>query len=314
MTIEKMLEGAATLAIAGHERPDGDCIGSCMGLYLYLKRNMPELAVDVFLEEPQEVFSYIQDLDKVQTVYDPEKSYDIFLTLDVSSLERVGVAGGYREKAVKTICIDHHITNPGIGMINVIDAEASSSCEVLYDLLDHKKIDKAIAEALYTGIIHDTGVFQYVNTRPQTMKIAAALIEKEIDFSWIIEHSFYEKSHSQERILGRVLERSRLYLDGAVIVGVAHKEDMEEFGIAAKEMDGVVSQLRLTKGIRVAVLLYPVSESGYKVSLRAKGEVDVSEVAGVFGGGGHVQAAGCSINGTAREATELLLDELKKKL
>ena len=140
------------------------------------------------------------------------------------------------------------------------------------------------------------------------------LIEKGINFSWIIEHSFYEKSHSQERILGRVLERSRLYLDGAVIVGVAHKEDMEEFGIAAKEMDGVVSQLRLTKGIRVAVLLYPVSESGYKVSLRAKGEVDVSEVAGVFGGGGHVQAAGCSINGTAQEATELLLDELKKKL
>lgn len=314
MKIEQMLEGAATLAIAGHVHPDGDCVGSCMGLYLYLKKNMPGLAVDIFLEEPQDVFSYIQDIDKVQTVCDPEKAYDVFLTLDASSLDRIGVAGCCREKAGKTICIDHHITNPGIGMVNVIDADASSSCEVLYGLLEDEKIDKAVSEALYTGMIHDTGVFQYVNTRPQTMRTAAALMEKGINFSWIIEHSFYEKTHGQGRILGHVLEKSRLYLDGRVIVGVVRKEDLEEFDVTAKDMDGIVSQLRLTRGIRAAIFLYPAAEDSYKVSLRAKGDVDVSAVAGAFGGGGHIRAAGCTINGTAEEVTEQLLKEMTKKL
>lgn len=314
MKIEKMLEGASTLAIAGHVHPDGDCVGSCMGLYLYLKKNMPELTVDVYLEEPQDIFSYIQDIDKVKTVCDPEKVYDVFLTLDASSLERIGVAGCCREKAEKTICIDHHVTNPGIGMVNVIEAEAGSSCEVLYGLLENKKIDKAAAEALYTGMIHDTGVFQYVNTRPQTLKIAASLMEKGISFSRIIEHSFYEKTYGQGRILGRVLEKSCLYLDGAVIVGVARKEDLEEFGVTARDMDGVVSQLRLTRGIRVAILLYPASEDSYKISLRAKGDVDVSVVASVFGGGGHVRAAGCTISGSAEDVTECLLKEVEKRL
>lgn len=314
MKIEQILEGAASLAIAGHVHPDGDCVGSCMGLYLYLKKNMPGLAVDIYLEEPQDVFSYIQDIDRAQTVCDPEKSYDVFLTLDASSVERIGVAGCCREKAGKTVCIDHHFTNPGIGMVNVIDADAGSSCEVLYGLLDDEKIDRAIAEALYTGMIHDTGVFQYANTRPQTMRIAAALMEKGINFSRIIEHSFYEKTYGQERILGRVLEKSGLYLNDRIIVGAARKEDLEEFDVTAKDMDGIVSQLRLTRGVQAAVFLYPASEDSYKVSLRAKGDVDVSAVAGVFGGGGHIRAAGCTIKGTAEEVTELLLQEIKKKL
>ncbi|HCT91564.1 MAG TPA: DHH family phosphoesterase [Lachnospiraceae bacterium] len=314
MKIEQMLEGAATLAIAGHVHPDGDCVGSCMGLYLYLKKNMPGLAVDIYLEEPQDIFSYIKDIDQAQTVCDPKKVYDVFLTLDASSVERIGVAGCCLENAGKTICIDHHFTNPGIGMVNVIDADASSSCEVLYGLLDDGKIDKAIAEALYTGMIHDTGVFQYANTRPQTMKIAASLIEKGINFSRIIEQSFYEKTYGQERILGRVLERSGLYLDDQVIVGVARKEDLDEFRVTAKDMDGIVSQLRLTRGIQAAIFLYPAPEDSYKVSLRAKGDVDVSAVAGVFGGGGHIRAAGCTVKGTVEEVTTLLLDEMKKRL
>lgn len=314
MRIEEMLAGAGTLAIAGHVSPDGDCVGSCMGLYLYVKKNMPEIRADVYLEDFPAVFSYIESIEDVKHCCDPEKKYDLFLTLDASSVDRIGVAGCYLETARRTVCIDHHFTNPGFGMVNVIDARASSACEVLYGLLDPEKLDRAVAEAIYTGIIHDSGVFQYTNTRPETLRIAASLLEKGIDFSAIIDHSFYERTHAQGRILGKVLETCRLYHDGQIVVGVVTPADLEAFRVTKKDLDGIVSQLRYTKGIETAIFIYPVEEGVYKVSLRSNETVDVSAAAMAFGGGGHVKAAGCSLEGSPEEITEKLLAELEKQL
>lgn len=309
-----MLSGVKTLAIAGHVHPDGDCVGSCLGLYLYVKRNMPEIEADVYLEEPSGVFSYIEGFRELKCACDPERKYDMFLTLDASSVDRIGVAGCFRDTADRTICIDHHFTNPGIGMVNVIDAQASSACEVLYGLLDPEKIDTSVAEALYTGMVHDTGVFQYSNTRPQTLRIAADLIARGIDFSSIIDHSFYERTHAQGRILGKVLEDCRLYQEGKVVVGIVTPEDLAAYQVTKKDLDSIVSQLRYTKGVEVAVFIYPAEEGLYKVSLRSCRDVDVSAVAMAFGGGGHIKAAGCSLEGTPEEITKKLLSEMEKQL
>lgn len=154
--IASVLEGVTTAAIAGHVRPDGDCVGSCMGMYLYLKENYPQIQTDVYLEEVPEVFHFIQDIDQAKQEWE-EKEYDLFLEFDVSNTDRIGVAGQAVNTAKITACIDHHITNKGIAQENQIVPDASSTCEVLYELLEPEKINKACAEALYTGIVHDTG-------------------------------------------------------------------------------------------------------------------------------------------------------------
>ena len=148
--ITSELEGVKTVGIAGHVRPDGDCVGACMGLYLYLKENYPEIETDVYLEEPKTGFSFIKDLDQIKTEYDESKKYDLFLVLDTSEKNRIGVAIAGYESAGKTICIDHHISNKGFGEINVVRPEISSASELLYTLLEKDKISRDAAAAIYT--------------------------------------------------------------------------------------------------------------------------------------------------------------------
>ena len=312
--IDELLGDAGTVGIAGHVGPDGDCVGSCMGLYLYLKKNRPDIKAELYLESVKDVFHYIAGVGEVRFAVTEKKVCDCMVILDVSSPDRIGVAGDLFDAAKRTVCIDHHITNPGFADENVIEATASSASEVLYGLLDPKKVDKDCAEALYTGIVHDSGVFQYSNTSAKTLRTAAELIAKGIDFPSIIDHSFYEKTYAQNRILGKVLNGAQLYADGAVIVGVALPDDMKAYGVTKQDMDGIVSQLRLTKGVQAAIFLYPAEDGAFKVSLRANGQMRVSDVAAAFGGGGHVKAAGCTMSGTPEEIIEKLLAECKKQL
>ena len=243
----------------------------------------------------------------------PEDSVrDLFVSCDVSSIDRLGVAGNLFPLAKKTFCIDHHISNPRFADINVVDADASSCSEVIYGLMDPEKIDLDIATSLYTGIIHDSGVFQYSNTRGKTLRVAADLLERGVPASRIIDESFNQRTMRQSRILGKVLQDSLLYMDGKVIAGSVTMGDMREFDVTKKDLDGIVSELRLVTGVLAAVFIYETEPSVFKVSLRSNGDLDVSRAAGAFGGGGHIKAAGCTITGELSEVRGLLLDELAK--
>lgn len=254
--IEEILEGVRTVGIGGHIRPDGDCVGSCMALYLYLREYHPEIQTDIYLERPKPVFGYIDRMDEIQTEACGDKEYDLFITCDVSARDRLAIAGAYFEGAKRTVCIDHHVSNPGFADENHVLGDVSSSCEVLYGLLEPEKVNKSIATAIYTGIIHDTGVFQYSSTSPETMRIAGELMKTGFDFSRIIDESFYQKTHIQNQIMGRVLAESIMLLDGKCIAGWVKKKDMIFYGVEGKDLDGVVSQLRLTAGIEVAIFVY----------------------------------------------------------
>ena len=301
--IASVLEGVTTVAIAGHVRPDGDCVGSCMGMYLYLKENYPQIQADVYLEEVPEVFHFIQDIDKAKQEWE-DKAYDLFLGFDVSSIDRIGVAGRALETAKMTACIDHHITNKGLAQKNQIVPDASSTCEVLYELLEPEKINKACAEALYTGIVHDTGVFQYSCTGTRTMEIAGQLMAKGIDFTSIIKDSFYTKSYAQNQIMGRTIMESIMLLNQRCIVGYVRQKDM----------DGIVNQLQNTRGVEVAIFLYEIGVQEYKVSMRSNGKVDVARVASYFGGGGHVKAAGCTMQGSVFDVVNSLTLDIERQL
>lgn len=160
-----------------------------------------------------------------------------FITCDVSARDRLAAAGAAFDHAKKTVCIDHHISNPEFADINYVKGDISSCCEVLYGLLDPEKVDRPIATAIYTGMIHDTGVFQYSSTSPETMRIAGELMKQGIPFSKIIDESFYEKTYLQLQVMGRVLAESILLQDGKCIVGYLRRRDMEFYGVEGSDLD-----------------------------------------------------------------------------
>lgn len=302
------------MGIGGHIRPDGDCVGSCMALYLYVKTYFPEIDVKVYLDNPRPVFSHIDRIDEILTETDGDRVFDLFVTCDVSAMNRLALAEEYFNRAKKTVCIDHHISNSGFAEVNHVKGDISSCCEVLYGLLDKEKIDRSVAAALYTGMIHDTGVFQYSSTTPETMRIAGELMKTGFEFSKIIDHSFYEKTYLQNQVMGRVLAESIMIQDGRCIIGYLRKKDLDFYGVDGKDLDGIVSQLRLTKGVEVAMFLYETKTQVFKVSLRSNGNVDVSRIAVYFGGGGHVRAAGCDLHGSVYDVINNVSEQIAHQL
>lgn len=309
------LEGVFTVAIAGHVRPDGDCVGSCLGMYQYLTENFQHLKeVTVYLEEIGECYRFLKGADKVCTSYDREMSYDLFIALDCGDKERLGKAKKYFETAKKTISIDHHISNCGYAQINHVVPDASSTSELVFDVIDQQKITKEVAEALYMGIAHDTGVFQYTCTSPKTMRIAAQLMEKGIHFSQILDETFYSKTYVQKQILGRALLESMLLLDGKCIVSVIHQKEFDFYNVKPSDLEGIVSCLRTTKGVEVAIFMYQNDIQQYRVSMRSNGKVDVNQIASYFGGGGHMMAAGCTMQGSMYDVINNLTGHIERQL
>lgn len=307
------IKGAKTIGISGHIRPDGDCVGSCMALYLYLKKCADaDTKVYVYLEQPSDVFMTICGAEEIRTKA-ADWQHDVFFALDCES-SRLGFAEPMFCSAKKKINIDHHISNKGCGDVNYVDAEVGSTSELLYDLLEKEKLDEQIAEAIYIGMIHDTGVFQYSNTSPKTLRIAADLLEYGFDFSALIEKTFYEKTYLQNQIMGRALLESILFLDGKCIVSSVDKKLMDFYDVTPKDLDGIVNQLRSCKGVECAVFMYQTGVLEYKVSLRSTDRVDVARIAAFFGGGGHKKAAGCTMSGTFHDVVNNLSLHIEKQL
>ena len=314
--LEHKLQGVKTAVILGHIHPDGDCVGSCLGLYNYIKDQFPDVDITVYLEPPAEKFQYMRYFDAIQTEL-PENPVqtDLCICLDSGDRERLGTFLPLLEGAKDSLVVDHHITNTRYGAENIVAEKASSTCEVLYsEVIDSDKIGKETAECLYTGIVHDTGVFQHSNTSAKTLEIAGKLMEKGIAFSDIITQSFYKKTYVQNQIMGRALLESVTFLDGRCIFSVVRKKDMDFYGVDSNDMDGIVDQLRITEGVECAIFVYETNSQEFKVSMRSNHVVDVSKIAAYFGGGGHIRAAGCTMSGRIHDVVNNLSLHIAKQL
>lgn len=305
--------GAKRIGIAGHIRPDGDCLGACLGLWQYLKKCLPEAETKVFLEKPADIFKDIKGFGEIDSDFPEESPFDVFFVLDTST-DRLGGAEKYFKAAAKTINIDHHVSNQGGGQINMIRPEIGSTCELIYDLIDLEQLDKEMAEALYVGIIHDTGVFQYSNTTPETLRKGAKLISYGFDFPNLILETFYQKTYVQAQVMGRALMESIRFLGGRCIVSSIDKKTMDFYNVGPKDLDGIVNQLRNIEGIDCAIFMYETGVLEYKVSMRSSEKVNVAEVAAYFGGGGHQKAAGCNLTGTFHDCVNNLSLHIEKAL
>jgi phosphoesterase RecJ-like protein len=300
--LDDYLKSVKSIAVTGHVRPDGDCIGSSLGFLNYAKDNFPEVKVDLYLEKPGNEFSYLRCFDCVKTeIIDKSAHYDLLIVFDCGDENRFEPFKALLDMVDDTLCIDHHMANTGFARTSVVIEDLSSTCELLYECLDCAKISKATAECLYTGIICDTGIFRYQAATKRTMEVAGALMDKGIDHTKIIDEGFYMKTYHQNQIIGRALLESVVFYDGKCIYSAINRETMEFYGLKPGEMGGVIDQLRNTEGIEVAIFLYEVSEEEYKVSMRSKEYIDVSAVCRFFGGGGHVRAAGCNMQGTVHD-------------
>lgn len=310
----KAIEGARRIGISGHRRPDGDCVGSCLGLYNYIRDVYPDKEVTVYMESIRQEFRFLRYADEINHSFTDQKGHDLYLVLDCADAERLGDYGIYLKKAKSIFCVDHHISNQGFGDTSIILPDASSTCEVLFELLEYDKISKACAEALYMGIVHDTGVFKHTNTSRKTMHIAGDLIAKGLNTSHIIDDTFYKKTYAQNLILGHALLESTLLCHGKVIYSIVTKDMLKLYGLTGADLDGIIDNLRMTDGVECAILIYEIGSDKYKISLRSNDHVDVCKVASDFGGGGHIKASGCTMYGKTQTILNQLLEPIKEQL
>ncbi|MCD8020281.1 MAG: bifunctional oligoribonuclease/PAP phosphatase NrnA [Clostridiales bacterium] len=299
--LSRKVKEAKTIAISGHTNPDGDCVGACLGLYTYIRDQYPGKQVDILLEPISKKFQFLKYAENIKQEKNIEETYDLYFSLDCSDTERLSQFQEIFAEAKYKICIDHHVSNTGFGDLTCVVPEASSTCEILFDLFDEKRISFDCAQCLYLGLVHDTGVFKHSNTTRHVMEIAGILIEKGVRPEFIIDETFYKKTYLQNQILGRALMESILLLEGRIIFSVLRNKDVITYGIQSEDLDGVIDQLRVTEGVECALLLFEKEEGVFKVSMRSNGGVDVSKIAQNFGGGGHVKAAGCTAQGNARD-------------
>ena len=310
---DEWMTGVSTAAVIGHVRPDGDCVGSCLGLRAYLLAAYG-IEADVYLEAFPDSFRILPGAQDVNPSRPADYHYDLLFALDCSEWER---AGAGRERAAfsdRLICIDHHQSNPGFGDDCVLYPGYSSCCEVLYSLMREEKMNRDTAICLYLGMVHDTGVFKYSNVSERTMELAGRLISIGARPDVIIDETFYKKTYKQNLLMAKTVLESTLYLDGRAISGFISKATFKQFKATSLDTEGIVEQLRLTEGVEVAVFIYQLTRKSYKFSLRSKNYVDVSEIATKFGGGGHIHAAGFEAEGVLDDLLGQVVSMAEEKL
>ncbi len=314
LQLDSVFQRISSIAIGGHVHPDGDCVGSCLAVYNYLATYYPQIEATVYLESIPEHFAFLANADRIrQAPGEDVPQVDLFLALDCGDESRLGDALAVFRQAKDTLCIDHHLTHVDFAALDVVDAKASSASEMVYLAMDPEKVTKEIAQCLYVGIVHDTGVFQYSCTSPQTMRIAGELMRTGIDYPRIVDETYYVKTYTQQRIRGYALEKSRLTLEGRCIYTVLTREELASYGAVPADLTSIVSTIRSTQGVEVSVFLYETKD-GYKISLRSAKYVDVAKIAGMLGGGGHARAAGASSADSPEEILDFLFSRIAEQL
>lgn len=313
---EERLQEAGTVCVLGHVSPDGDCVGSCLALYNYIGSKYPEIRVQVYLDDPSEKFAYLNGFEKICTDCAVEKQYDLCIVCDCAETSRIGKFLKYLPLAKRSFLIDHHMTNTGFCDDHLIRPEASSTCEVLFELLDTGYVDQKTAECIYTGLVHDTGVFKYSCTSRRTMEIAGFCMEKGIPFGSIIDDSFYSMGFRARKLLGTVLSGLQSELDGRMVYSVLDRKTMIAAGVTSnRETDGFIDNIRNTEGAVCAAFFYQQPDGIYKASLRSNTEkLSVAAIAAEFDGGGHKLAAGCFIKGNVQDGIRKIAERVKEQL
>lgn len=300
----ELIDAAESVAMACHVGPDGDALGSMLAMAVALTRRgktvypsfgRPFSSVDMFRFLP------------IDLLVPPEQvppSPELMISFDAGSLNRLGDLAPAASNAAALVVIDHHVTNEGFGTVDLIDGDAAATAEVVYRLLGVLgwSVDPVVAECLLTGLVTDTGRFQYSNTSPATLELAAALVDAGARPERISRHVYEESPFGFLKAAGLVLGRAVLEAEHQLVWSVLTEGDLEACGIGMEDTDPLIDIIRVARESDVAVLAKELDGSRVKLSMRSRGRVDVGAIAMALGGGGHHNAAGFTFQGTPEEA------------
>ncbi len=317
-TVERILEAlreARTVCIVGHIRPDGDCIGSQLGLAHALEGAGKEVTVwneDVVPDK-------LRFLDPDRRVRKPQagQRFDVVVATDCASLERLGRVGEHIGQRSLFINIDHHASNTKYADINWVSPREPSSGELIYDLCEWAgwKITQPMADLLFTAVSTDTGSFQYPSTTPDTLETAAHLIERGADLGKICQEVYQSFPLTRVKLLRHVYNKFHLTHDAKTAYFWLKKADYTRTGASTEESEGLIDHIRAIDGVVVAIVFEEVDANLTRISLRSKDDrVNVNEVAALFGGGGHKAAAGARVTGSPLSVQRRVLGAVKRAL
>ena len=300
----KDLKNSSNL-ITGHINPDGDALGSALAFKLILDSKGVES--DVCFDMKGNVPSNLNYLPIDLILDRPKKNYENVYVFDCGNSERLGDLEVLALNSTRVIVVDHHI-NPSFGDIQVIDSNAASTTQVLFrEILSAKiSIDKNIANCLMTGLITDTGRFQYSNTDNEVFEIASKLMLSGAELTSISDNIYGSIPLNAIKLQSEVLNRIELYENEELVVSYVLQEDYQNYDIDSSETDFLIDSIRLVKESNIALLLKEQQDKSFKGSLRSRNELDVQQIASLFGGGGHKAASGFSTN--------LSMEEIKNKV
>lgn len=317
MTLDNVLEEinkAEKIVILTHETPDGDAMGSSLAMKNAIKQLGKE--ADVIIPEFSDCYRFLPGIEEVKIESEVER-YDLAIALDCADNKILKGSEKYFEIAKRTIVIDHHSSNKMYGDINFVNPVAPACCEILIGMFDYFGIEltKEIGTCIITGIITDTGGFDY-NTNAETFDFAAMLLRKGINISEVYRKVLKTKTRPNFEL--RKISENRLEFleEGKVTFSYITLEDEKRVNAKTGDHEGLVENGRDIEGVEVSIFLHEKEgkTNGFKVSLRSTEYVNVSDVCLMFGGGGHARAAGAFINGTIEQIKEKLMVEIKKQL
>jgi bifunctional oligoribonuclease and PAP phosphatase NrnA len=301
--------------LVAHENPDGDALGSIVGMKLSLdtlgKDSVMYLSGDLGL--PQE-YSFME-LDELRRDLPPDAADRIVLALDCANASRTGLDPEFLERSPLVLDVDHHHDNSRFGKINLIVPDASSTGEIVRDLLAELGIalTPKIAEALYVALVTDTGRFQYANTTPKALRLAAELVEAGVDVQRVFQGIYESVEFGKLKLLARALERAELFEGGRLVITYLLRSDFTELGVGEEYAEGIIDYLRAVDGTDMAATIREPPEpadADRRISMRSSSdELDVSAIARKRGGGGHRQAAGFSSSESVDEIKNFIREE-----
>jgi phosphoesterase RecJ-like protein len=301
--------------VVTHENPDGDALGSMLGLALGLQSLGKDVEMFLAGDAPTPAEYRFLPLDDVRRSLPDDLEDRVVVAVDCANERRLGPDDAAFRRAASVVDIDHHHDNSRFGAVNFVDGRASSTAEIVRDLLRELDVEltTTIAEALYTGLVTDTGRFQYTNTSPKALRLAAELVEAGADVHGIFRHVYETVQFAKLKLLARALERAQLFAGGRLVVSHLLKDDFAQVGAEEPYSEGIIDHLRAVEGSEmVALIREPPRGDGppRRVSLRSShDEVDVSAIARQAGGGGHPQAAGFSSEWSVDEIVAFLQRE-----
>lgn len=313
LEIKDKVEDAENIFLASHIQPDGDNLGSLLGL----AKALSNIGKDVYILKSDEIpedFKFLPGIEDIKE-YDGQ-NIDLFISLDCADENRLGENTRHMKNANFVINIDHHMTNTKYGDINIVDSKAAATGELVYLVIDFLGIDldEDIATNLYTAISTDTGSFIYENTSSQTHAITSKLIDAGARTQDVSINIYQSNSLDKTRLFIEVIKDIELIYNNRVSIATVSQEKLKATNTSMDDTEGIVSFIRDIETVELAILFKEIEKDEIKLSMRSKKEVNVSDLCAKFDGGGHKRAAGCTIYKDLNTAKKLVLKEIEKVL